>query len=264
MVTPKLLACKVFHKRHFPVVNQFIYNSFYMLIPISALSKIKSKFMMRLGRFGLFSFHDKDHLIKNSDSELEQSINDLLHRYNINIDGGSVMLMAMPRVLGYVFNPVSFWFCRNSENHLVAVLAEVRNTYGEKHCYICYRQDHSPIGSGDILNAQKIFHVSPFIKRQGQYKFCFDLQNDEIKINIDMHDEDNRKLLSTSVRGKFLDYTDKNLLYFFICYPFITGKTIMLIHWQALKLFLKGIKFLNKPKQIEPRITEATNKNEDY
>lgn len=263
MVAPKLLACKIFHKRHFPKVNQFTYNSFYMLIPIGSLSKIRNK-LMRIGRFGLFSFHTADHLITDHGTDLEQNIYNLLSNYDINIKNGYVILMAMPRVLGYVFNPVSFWFCYDSQNQLIAVLAEVRNTYGEKHCYLCYKKDHTPIYKSDTLIAQKVFHVSPFIKRQGIYKFCFDSKDEKININIDLHDENNKKLLSTSVSGNFIEYTNKNLLYYFICYPFVTAKTIILIHWQALKLFLKGIKFLNKPNQLESKITKTTDHNEDY
>lgn len=258
---PALLSCKIFHKRYFPKVNQFTYNSFYLLIPIDKLKELGNKILMRLGRFGIFSFCSQDHSVTdNVNNDLRQDIEIILNANGVKIEGLSVTLMAMPRVLGYVFNPVSFWFCRNNDNNLMAVLAEVRNTYGEKHCYLCFKDNMTAITKSDTMVAKKVFHVSPFIKREGKYQFRFELLNDAININIDLYDDNNEKLLTTSVQGKIAVYSNRNLLYYFVYYPFITVKTIGLIHWQALKLFFKGIKFLNKPDQHKTKITKATDK----
>ncbi len=259
---PRIIFARIFHKRFFPKVNQFLYNSFYFLIPLDSLEKLNQNFMVRLNKFWFFSFYPKDHC---PDENLHKWFKNLLKKYNVinKNEAVSISLMAMPRVLGYVFNPVSFWFCFNNSNKLIAVLSEVRNTYGEKHSYLCYNYDYSPINNQDILITKKIFHVSPFIKRSGKYNFRFAMEEKNIGVWIDLLNDSTKKIIATSIVGKIVDYNNKNLVYSFVFFPFITLKTIILIHWQALKLFIKGIKYLNKPKQLKTKLSIALNKKHD-
>lgn len=157
----------------------------------------------------------------------------------------------MPRILGYVFNPVSFYFCLDSDSNLRATLCEVHNTFGEQHTYLCAHPDHSPIGSQDWLEADKIFHVSPFLERSGVYRFRFDLRPDKLGIWIDFYDKSQNKQLITSLIGNFSPLTPQLLRNTFWRHPLVTLKVISLIHWQALRLVCKGIRYIPKPKQLK-------------
>lgn len=243
---PKILKGEVFHKRMMPKINSFRYKSYYLLFDIEQSKCLKNK-LFGVDRFNLMSFYHKDHYPKN---DCLKWIKELVDKYNPNLKIERAYLLAMPRVLGYVFNPVSFWFCVDDDEKLKAVVAEVRNTFGERHNYVCCNKDGSDITQDDIIEAEKVFHVSPFIKREGKYQFRFKYCEKNIGVYIDYFDSNNNKLLITSVVGKFIKYNKMNLLKVFFTYPFLTLKTIMMIHYQALILCLKKIKYIKKPKQL--------------
>ena len=165
------------------------------------------------------------------------------------------MLITMPRVLGYVFNPVSFFMCMDEKRQLRAVICEVHNTFGEQHNYICARADHAPIAPDEWLQADKIFHVSPFLPRDGHYKFRFVFAENGLGIWIDYYDAKNNKQLLTSLSGKFVALEAASLRKVFWFYPLVTIKVIGLIHWQAVKLISKGIKYIGKPLQLIEKIS---------
>ena len=239
-ITPQIYTAKVMHKRLFPKVNAFTYSIYYLALPLSHLAKIKLPAMM--------GFHAKDHGAKDG-SELEPWIRATLKEHGLNDITYTVTLVCMPRILGYVFNPVSFWLCRDDKNQLRAVMAEVNNTFGETHSYLCAHHDHRIIQSHDWLKADKLFHVSPFLKREGSYQFRFSLKQDKLGIWIDFYDEQGKKQLITSLMGKLSPLTKPALRLTFWKHPLVTFKTITLIHWQAIKLLSKGIKYIAKPSQ---------------
>ena len=157
-------------------------------------------------------------------------------------------------MLGYVFNPVSFWFCLDMQGSLRAVLSEVCNTFGERHCYLSFHDDRRPIGNDDWLRAEKVFHVSPFMDVVGHYMFRFVYREDKIGAWIDYYDAEGL-MLNTSVVGKRRPLTAHNLLTCFFRYPLVTLKVIGLIHYEAVRLCLKGIRHRTKPL---PSVTEIS------
>jgi DUF1365 family protein len=157
-------------------------------------------------------------------------------------------------VLGYVFNPVSFWFCLNRVGALVCVLSEVRNTFGERHCYLSFHDDGRAITPDEWLTSRKVFHVSPFMQVDGHYEFRFAYGEEKIGVWINHHDAQGL-LLTTSLTGKRRPLTDAALLRCFFSYPMVTLKVIGLIHYQALRLIRKGIRYNRKPA---PPVTEVS------
>ncbi len=241
-----IFSAKVMHKRLLPKVNGFSYNVYYLSIPLDKIENLK-KFLPH-NKFGILSFYDKDHAERDG-KPLKNWAQKILSENNVNIENPKIILITHPRILGYVFNPVSFFFCYDSENILKAVICEVNNTFGETHSYICYKPDLSEIKNDDIITAKKLFFVSPFFKIDGYYKFSFRVINDKISIIIDYYNDENQAKLITSLNGKLENLTKKSLIKTFLKNPLVTFKTIFLIHYQAIKILLKGIKYI-KPYKI--------------
>jgi hypothetical protein len=157
-------------------------------------------------------------------------------------------------VLGCVFNPVSFWLCHDRDGRLRAVLCEASNTFWEHHNYLLAHSDQRPILPGERLTARKVFHVSPFCEVAGRYRFQFDLDRSACAMRID-YDDAHGRLLATAVRGRGETLTTRSLVRAFLHYPWVTLGVILRIHWQALRLWLKGVPFFSKPL---PPIQETT------
>lgn len=239
-----LMIADVAHARTRPKTNRFRYKVYYLCVPLSGLPALAKLRLLSQRGFNLFGLFARDH--EASDSGLEGWIRGVLQQHNIAHADGEVVLLTLPRVLGYVFNPVSFWFCLTKKGELACVLSEVRNTFGQRHCYLSYHDDGRPIGKDDWLSATKIFHVSPFIAVSGHYQFRFAYGEDRIGVWIDHHDAEGL-LLTTSLVGTRQPLNDRSLLYSFVRYPMVTLKVIGLIHYQALKLVRKGIEYRRKP-----------------
>lgn len=251
MVTkPSLFNAHVAHKRLFPKANAFHYGVYYLVLPLPAASIP--------GR--LASFH-KDDVGQRDGSDPTPWVRAILAEYGIEREIHHITLVTMPRVLGYVFNPVSFYFCADDQRVLRAVLCEVHNTFGEQHNYLCANPDHAPITADQWLEAEKVFHVSPFLNRRGDYKFRFDFSADALAIWIDYYDADQQKQLVTSLIGTFEPLTAQALRRAFWRHPLVAVKAVWLIHWQALKLLARGIRFISKPAQLEQRTTATRNLN---
>lgn len=248
MVTdPQLFSASVMHKRFFPRENAFRYKVYYLVLPLPAASIP--------GR--LASFDCKD-VGKRDGSDPVHWYRSILSDYKLDDQTQHMLLVTMPRILGYVFNPVSFCLCLDAARDLCAVICEVHNTFGEQHSYICANADHAPITAGQWLEADKVFHVSPFLPRQGNYKFRFDLKGDRLGIWIDYHDGEHQQLM-TSLTGKLAPLTAQSLRQAFWQHPLVAMKTIVLIHWQALKLMMKGIGHISKPAQLSAKVTATCN-----
>jgi DUF1365 family protein len=155
-------------------------------------------------------------------------------------------LLAQPRLLGHVFNPVSFWLCHDAADGLRVVIAEVSNTFGDRHSYLVHRADHGPITAEDHLTAQKIFHVSPFQPVEGGYRFRFDIRADRIGIWIDFTAGENG-VIATLV-GPRKRLTNAAILWACLRRPFGSRRVLALIHWQAVKLWWKGAAYRARPE----------------
>lgn len=238
-----LFTAKIYHKRFWPKENEFSYSGLYMKFSLDEMAALKSSFFS-VNKFNIFSFYEKDHGYRDG-SSLYKWVQDILQKSGITNFEGSVTLQTFPRVLGYVFNPVSFWYCYNQDK-LLAVICEVNNTFGESHNYVLL---HGPSEKVNFL--KKHFHVSPFYDVEGGY--YFDFRNAD-KVSINYH-FNNRLQLTTSISGSEIPFNDKNLVKLFFKYPFYTIFVVFLIHYQAMKLFIKKIKFYSKPEKEKDEVT---------
>jgi len=257
---------KVHHARVRPTRNSFNYGVYFLRLPIRTLgtlgalgnlgtleSSSPTHTLFSRNRFNLLSFHDKDHggVKEGKDGKEEQRplldwIEEILKQANINDADGEIWLQAFPRVLGYVFNPVSFWFCHRQDGALRAVVCEVNNTFGERHCYLL--DQGVPIVESDMLTARKVFHVSPFCKVEGAYQFQFKRSANDLHTlaRINYHDA-HGPLLLTSIKGTSQPLTDRGIAHALLRFPFMTFGVIAKIHWQALKLWIKHVPYFTKP-----------------
>lgn len=230
-MSAELLTGSVVHRRLRPFENRFSYPVFCLRLPLTRLDEAA----LPINRWGLASFHYRDHGARDGSHPLAW-IRGVLAREGIAADG-EVWLQCFPRVLGYVFNPVSFWFCEDRAGKLRAVLAEVNNTFGERHSYLL---------CADTLEAKKVFHVSPFFPVSGRYRFRFIARGARHIARIDYHDDEGAQLL-TSIAGRAVPLTRARLLRAVLSHPLFTFGVIGRIHWQALKLWWKGATFHAKP-----------------
>lgn len=243
-MTARLYRGEVAHARHRPVRNAFRYPVFFLRFRIDRMDDLAVA-GLSVDRFNLTSVHRRDHGPRDG-SDLERWVRDLLRREGCDHADGSVWLQTFPRVLGYVFNPVSFWLCHDRQERLRAVLCEVSNTFGERHNYLLTHPDGRPIESGDWLEARKAFHVSPFFPVDGGYRFRFSDDGTRAHFRIDYGD-DGGTLLATSIAGEGRALTGTGLARCILAQPFMTAVVMARIHWQALRLWLKGAPFFRKP-----------------
>jgi len=234
----------VMHARLRPRANRFRYPVFFLRVPLHRPESLRGPFFS-LDRWNLLSFHRRDYGPRDG-SALLPWIRDLLRREGLDRADGEVWLQTFPRVFGYVFNPVSFWLCHDRHGALRAVLCEVNNTFGESHNYLLAHPDQRPIAAGDRLDARKLFHVSPFCAVRGHYRFRFDLGGARERVRID-YDDGEGTLLVTSVDGTGRPLDARGIARALLCYPWMTLGVIARIHWQALKLWSKGVPLFRKP-----------------
>jgi DUF1365 family protein len=248
----ELVEAKIFHGRVRPKRNAFSYVAYYVVLPLSRLRSEKGAALFSFEKFNLFSFRAADH--GDGSSNPEGWMRNVLAQWNVPQADGEILLFTLPRVFGYVFNPVSFWFCFDRAGALRAVLAEVNNTFGERHYYLCCHEDRRPILADDWLETDKVFHVSPFMKVEGHYKFRFAIDLGRIAVRIDHHDQDGL-MLSTAMGGKREPLSSARLAWCLVRYPLLSFKIIGLIHWQAVKLMVKGLRQNQKPA---PPVTDIS------
>jgi DUF1365 family protein len=240
----EVLTGRVMHWRLRPVPHRFTYRVFSLRLPLSALEDQRNA-LFSVNRFNLASFHFRDHGARDGTHPLPW-IRGLLAQAGIAGADGEVWLQCFPRMLGYVFNPVSFWFCHGRDGGLRAILAEVSNTFGEHHAYLLAHPDGRPIADGEELDARKMFHVSPFFPVAGRYAFRFAGAGSARLARIDYHD-DAGPLLLTSISGRPQPLTAGRILLAYLGHPLMTFGVMARIHWQALRLWLKRVPFFSKP-----------------
>jgi DUF1365 family protein len=233
------------HKRLKPAVHAFEYPSYFLMLPLRTLRSQPCAALPR-NRFGLLSFHDRDHGDGRADALAW--LDELLAGEGIVDATGEVWLHTYPRVLGYAFKPVSFWHCQRADGSLAAIVVEVNNTFGERHCYLLSgAAGANQLAYGRELRARKVFHVSPFCDVQGQYRFRFMHTGQRTVARID-HDDDSGPLLQTSVSGHLQPLTASATRAAFFSMPLMTFGVIARIHWQALTLWRKRVPFFSKPE----------------
>ena len=229
------------HRRLRPAEHAFEYPTYFLLLPMRSLRAAPAASLAR-NRRGLLSFHDRDHGDGRADALAW--LEELLAAEGVRDADGEVWLHTYPRVLGYVFKPVSFWYCHRADGSLAAVVAEVNNTFGERHCYLLAG---AGVAFGRELEARKVFHVSPFCAVGGRYRFRFMRTPDRTVARVD-HDDEAGPLLQTSVSGHLETLTPASARRAFFGMPMMTAGVIARIHWQALQLWLKRVPFFTKPE----------------
>ena len=248
----ELLRGMVMHRRLRPVAHRFAYKVFYLRLRLSALQRAGNAFFSIDG-FNLASFHTRDHGARDG-SPLLPWIRALLEREGLACADGEVWLQCFPRVLGFVFNPVSFWYCHDREGALRAILAEVNNTFGETHAYLLSHPGGQPIADGDDLGARKVFHVSPFFPVDGRYRFRFSERDGLRLARIDYFDAEGALLL-TGISGRAEPLGAMAVLRACLAHPLMTLAVVARIHWQALRLWLRRVPFFSKPEPPLDRVT---------
>lgn len=241
----------VFHARTAPKPNKFQYRIFNFYLDLSEIDQLSHKsFWFSRNRFNLFSFYDKDH-IQFEKGTIYENVKSFLEASGV-MNIGKIFLLTNLRVLGYVFNPVSFYFCFDTNGKPLVSIAEVGNTFGEIKPYVGYfKQAKGTIADPDVyIREPKYFYVSPFISLDSEFEFRLNLPNDQLQIGVDSF-ENGKRILTTSFLGKKIPFQSKYLLKLFTQFPFITVKIITLIHWQAFKLWIKKIPYIQKHQNLE-------------
>ena len=241
----------VIHKRFKPKEHFFKYKVFSLFIDLSELNELNDKLnFFSLNKFNLISFYERDHGDRDG-SSLVNWVKINLEKNDINIEDIKIKLLCYPRILGYVFNPLSIFFIYNKKENLISILYEVKNTFGEQHTYVFKVENENKLIQN---NCSKKFHVSPFIEMDCKYFFRILNPGKNLSVKIDQYDQEG-KILFASQDGKRSDLTSKNLMNSYIKHPLMTFKIISAIHFEAFKLWIKGIKFVKKKLKIKNNIT---------
>lgn len=240
---------ETFHGRKGAVKNTFRYGVDYILLD-PATAKGPSLFSVN-GR-NVTSLHDTDHGGPPGQGRGADWVRDVLAAHGLP-GADRIQLLAQPRVLGHVFNPVSFWLCHDGAGALRVVIAEVSNTFGDRHSYLCHRPDLAPLGREDTVRATKIFYVSPFQPVEGGYAFRFDIRDDRIGIWID-YTAGQGGLIAT-LTGRRVPLTNGGILRACLRRPFGSRRVLALIYWQAAKLRWKGARFRSRPLPPTEEVT---------
>ena len=239
------IAGETFHGRRGAVENAFKYGIDYVML--DAEGAAKGPWLFGRNRGGFFSLQDSDHGGPPKEGRGAPWARAVLEAHGLSeITDGKLMLLAQPRVMGHVFNPVSFWVAHDRQGRLRAVIAEVTNTFGDRHSYLCAHHAHRPIQRDDTLKATKIFHVSPFQPIDGDYTFRFDIRPERIGIWIE-YVTGNGGVLAT-LTGKRAPLTNGSILRAALRRPLGSRRVLTLIHWQALKLWWKGARYRVRPE----------------
>lgn len=258
-----LYECQVLHHRFSPVDNRFLYRIFMFALDLDELEALHRRLrFFSLNRRNLYNFCEHDFLpageplhnptaptaVAPTPAGLKARVVAYLAGRGIDFTGGRVLLIALPRVFGYLFNPVSFYFCYDRQGQPVAALAEVTNTFKEMKPFVLGPDTRQ--GTTFALRTPKYFYVSPFTDMDVAFDFTLRAPGDKLSVQIDDYDAGQRTLTS-SLTGKRQPLTDRALAWFTLKYPFITLRVIGLIHWNAFRLYLKNVPWFAKAARPE-------------
>ncbi len=255
----------VMHRRYMPRSRHFRYRVFGLLLDVDRLDEPANRLrLFSRNRFNLVSFHDQDHGACTADVSLRAWAEALLRQHGLEPEGGSIHLLCFPRILGYGFNPLAVWYCRDAGGQMQAVILEVRNTFGEKHQYLISCAGRLDPRQAHVVDKQ--FHVSPFIGMDARYRFRLTEPDarpgGRFIIRIEESSGESPLLLATH-SGTFEPLTDAGLLWRCLAVPFLGLRIMALIHWQALRLWLGGFPFQPRPPAPDKEVTSTwTDKTE--
>ena len=228
------------HRRRHPVENRFVYPLFYLLINTDEFASLDS-WIFGINRRRPLAFHFADY---GDGKDPRVWVKQQLLACGIKDCPGPIWVQTFPRVFGYIFNPVNFWYCGRNDGSIGAILAEVNNTFGEKHVYVLTPDPGS--GRFQDVRADKRLYVSPFYPVRGSYRFHFNTDLDKPRVRIDYYDE-GRLQLNTAIWGNTQPLTSSTLLSALVRQPLLTLGVMARIHWQALRLWMKGVSLQPNP-----------------
>ena len=256
----------VMHARLKPVPHRFSYRVMSLLIDLDRLDEAGRQCQLfGVNRAALYSFHEADHGERDG-SSLRAYAQARANEHGVSLTGGRVWLLCYPRLLGYTFNPLSVYFCTRADGGLALIIYEVRNTFGEIHSYVL------PVGPGEITAAgvrqeqDKLFYVSPFVEMATRYRFRISPPGEGVRLRILEVDAEG-PLLAATFSGRRRALSTRALLRAFLTLPFLTLKIVGAIHWEALRLWLKGVKLVPRPDSASAKANNtslASGKNRAY
>jgi DUF1365 family protein len=249
----------IIHTRWKPVRHRLRYRALYFLIDLDELPSLAARLrLFSLSRFNIFGFYERDHCV-GLDQPLRPQIEAYMRQAGLAPDGGAIRLLCMPRVLGMVFNPISVYFCYRRDGSMAAVLYEVNNTFGERHSYLIPVKGVDEAARQPVLrhSCAKRFHVSPFMEMAMDYHFRLTVPDERTALTVGADDADG-PVLTATFAGNRTELTDKNLYRAFLSHPLLAIQVLGGIHWEALKLWRKGMRPRLHPAPPAEIVTIAT------
>lgn len=251
MTKARLYHGTVVHKRLRPTEHKMNYRVFSLLLDVDHLKQTAGRLrLFGLDRFNLLSLHQKDHGFRDNRS-LSEFVWEQIQKCNFEAKVKSIKMLFYPRILGFAFNPLTVYFCLDEEEQPVLMIYEVRNTFGENLTYVL--PAGSPQNGAYSHTIEKNFYVSPFNNVEGDYHFHVIAPTEELTVGVALSTE-GKPLLRTHFRGQSENISDRILLKTFFAYPAMTLKIVAAIHWEALKLWRKGLKIKDRPAAPKDRI----------
>lgn len=248
---------RVTHRRARPVEHRLAYRVFWLLLDLAELDGLDRRLrLFSRNRLNLLSFHDRDHG-DGSDRPLRAQVEALLVRAGIDTAGGPVRLLTLPRVLGFVFNPISLFYCHHPDGRLAAVIYEVTSTFGQRHAYLVPVPEVDQVDGRIDQRAAKALHVSPFMDMEMDYAFRGRVPGERLDLTILGLDAAG-PLITAVMTGRRDPLTDRALLAAVAAMPLLTLKVVAAIHWEALRLWLKGVRLRPSPPPAAEAATVQT------
>lgn len=243
-----LYECTVMHHRLEPLRNRFVYRIFMFALDLDEIDRLSASLrLFSRNRFNLFSFRDTDHL-RLGRPTVRENLLEYLRTKGITGPVGRILLITNVRMAGYVFNPVSFYYCYDTDGAPLCAVPEVGNTFGEQKPYLLTAEDRD--AEGFHKRVTKYFYVSPFIAMDAEFDFRLNMPGEQLHVTINDFKEGKKFFLST-VHGERKPLTDARLAWYLFRFPFITLQVITLIHWQALTLYIRKLPFFRKTDNPE-------------
>ena len=248
-----LYKTTIVHQRYLKFHHRFKYSALSMYIDYDEIDMLSKKIRyFSYNKFNVFSFFDKDHGFRDNKT-LRSFVESFLNNRKLKFDNLKIKIMCFPRILGYVFNPLSVIYCFEN-NNLVAIFYEVKNTSNEQHIY-CFSSKEDKNLNEYNHSCYKNFYVSPFIGMKATYRFKNTIPKQKLFININLFDKDSKKILTASQFGKRISFNSINLFKELFINPLVTIKIIFAILYEAFFIYLKGGKFRKRKKKLKDTIS---------